>query len=96
MNVTEFPNNERIAGIDCDDNDSTLVQWNNSTGSPLLVSSDKYWIYDYLNAPNIGGYVDHDGSYGVMNDGVESYSGDSLSDPDGNGSWYLYVQYRYL
>lgn len=43
-----------------------------------MTSTSKAWTYWYLNAPNFGGDVNYDGSNGVMNDGLESYYGDSV------------------
>jgi hypothetical protein len=50
-----------------------------------LSAGNKYWSYTYLVAPNFGGDIQYDGADGALNDGIESYYGDSYSDPDGNG-----------
>ena len=72
---------------DCDDTDASIGTWDNSSETASLTDTSKQWTYEYDNPPNFStSDLNYDGLDGALNDGVESYYGDSLSDPDGNGS----------
>jgi hypothetical protein len=51
--------------------------WDNNTESNIPNATSKAWTYSYANPPNFGGDANYDGQNGALNDGVESYYGDS-------------------